>query len=369
VVVDGLQAGMLGPFGNRWIRTPAFNRLASDALVCDFAYNCRPSLNETLRTLLVNQPATDAAVLITDEPAAALCAAAHWSQVIEVPPAESATAESLDATQFAKLMNAAVEWLSQATPPFKLWIWSRGMYGPWDAPLELRQAYGDEDDPDPPDVVHPPALQLTTGYDPDELLGLVHAYAGQVAALDDCLGDLLDAMVELPDAENTLLAVLGARGYPLGEHLRVGLCDAALYSELTHVPLLVRLPNEGSRLLRTGALVSLDDVPESLANFLADVPLPLVQLGEGQPLPWRDHLLMASQADRAIRTPAWLLRSETSSPETLAAPCQLYVKPDDRWEVNDIADRCGEITEQLAAALDAPTTGEPLPHELVTPVE
>jgi hypothetical protein len=149
----------------------------------------------------------------------------------------------------------------------------------------------------------------------------------------------------------------------------VGLCDAALYSELTHVPLLVRLPNEGSRLLRSGALVSLDDVPESLANFLADVPLPLVQLGEGQPLPWRDHLRMTSQADRAIRTPAWFLRTKTNSPEAPAAPCELYVKPDDRWEVSDVADRCGEIVEKLIAALDTPATGEPLPDELVTPVE
>ena len=33
----------------------------------------------------------------------------------------------------------------------------------------------------------------------------------------------------------------------------------------------------------------------------------------------------------------------------LDAP-QLYGKPDDRWEVNDVADRCPEIVEQLQSA-------------------
>jgi len=30
----------------------------------------------------------------------------------------------------------------------------------------------------------------------------------------------------------------------------------------------------------------------------------------------------------------------------------LYGKPDDRWEVNDVADRCPEVVERLSAALD-----------------
>jgi hypothetical protein len=31
---------------------------------------------------------------------------------------------------------------------------------------------------------------------------------------------------------------------------------------------------------------------------------------------------------------------------------ELFAKPDDRWEANEIASRCGEVVEVLAAELD-----------------
>ena len=59
----------------------------------------------------------------------------------------------------------------------------------------------------------------------------------------------------------------------------------------------------------------------------------------------RDRLVIAGAGqERAIRTPAWYLR-KTESPE-------LYVKPDDFWEVNDVAVRCQEVVECLLDAAD-----------------
>ena len=72
------------------------------------------------------------------------------------------------------------------------------MAGPWDAPLALRQQFADEDDPEPPEFVEPPDRVLPDDFDPDELLGITHAYAGQVALVDLCLGMLLDAIDESP---------------------------------------------------------------------------------------------------------------------------------------------------------------------------
>jgi hypothetical protein len=48
-------------------------------------------------------------------------------------------------------------------------------------------------------------------------------------------------------------------------------------------------------------------------------------------------------SERAIRTPAWYLRS--------AAVPELFAKPDDRWEVNNVAVRCPEVVECLGDAL------------------
>jgi len=57
----------------------------------------------------------------------------------------------------------------------------------------------------------------------------------------------------------------------------------------------------------------------------------------------RDRLCVVAGAERAIRTPAWYLRSG-DEPE-------LFAKPDDRWEVNDVTSRCQEVVEGLQEAL------------------
>ena len=58
---------------------------------------------------------------------------------------------------------------------------------------------------------------------------------------------------------------------------------------------------------------------------------------------FRDRLCMAGDGGRAIRTPAWFLRTG-EQPE-------LFAKPDDRWEVNDVASLCPEVVECLQDAL------------------
>ena len=54
----------------------------------------------------------------------------------------------------------------------------------------------------------------------------------------------------------------------------------------------------------------------------------------------RDRLcIRGNAAEIAIRTPAWFLRG-VETPE-------LFAKPDDRWEVNNVAQRCMEVVEGL----------------------
>jgi hypothetical protein len=68
--------------------------------------------------------------------------------------------------------------------------------------------------------------------------------------------------------------------------------------------------------------------------------LPLVR---GQADLLHDRLCIAGGAGgRAIRTPAWYLRAGLEP--------ELFAKPDDRWEVNDVASRCREVAEYLQDA-------------------
>jgi len=195
---------------------------------------------------------------------------------------------------------------------------------------------------------------LRAGFDPDQLLGYVQAYAGQVALADLCLGMLLEALDVQERAEQPLFAVTSPRGFPLGEHLRVGACDEALYGELLHVPLIVRLPGRQHALARCQRLMQ----PHELGGLIAEC------CGWGEGVPTTGSSLLAEiegarpsmpraacsfgRGQRSIRTPAWFLREE--QPE--AKRYELFAKPDDRWEANEVAARCGEVVELLAAELD-----------------
>jgi arylsulfatase A-like enzyme len=373
--IDRLQAGMLGPYGNTWLRTPEFDRLAARSFVFDQAYTCQPDTDAVLSAWWPQQLFGGHALsLITDDPA--VYASSHAKgfaekKLVELPATERKLAKRVEATQLASLFFAAIDHLGKEDSQSRgLWIHTRGMAGPWDAPAELRNQFADEEDPVPPSFTAPPNEQLSKDHDPDELLGITHAYAGQISLLDTLIGVLLNAFEESPAAANTMLLIVGMRGFPLGEHLRVGECDAALYNELTHVPLFVRLPTGRGALARSSQLMMQQDVPRLISDWIEaasedgkdDSCLSLIEHGE---LRWRDHLRLQSKHDRAIRTPAWYLRESEVAGETKR---ELYVKPDDRWEVNDVADRLPEITAQLSDLLGQPASevSEPLPEALLT---
>ena len=227
--------------------------------------------------------------------------------------------------------------------------------------LECRERYWDESDPPLLSTAEVPDRMLPQGFDPDELLVYTQAYAGQIALLDTCLGGFLDVLDELPAAHKTLLAVTASRGLPMGEHLRLGPCDEALHGELVQVPLVLRfrpptmgtcLPAPPGATARSQALVEPSDLWATLLDAwrIAGVPpsptgVSLMPLVREEPVATRDRLVVAGAGqERAIRTPAWYLRK--------AEPPELYAKPDDLWEVNDVAVRCQEVVDCLLDAAD-----------------
>jgi arylsulfatase A-like enzyme len=380
LVVDRLHAGYLGCYGNTWIATPAFNRLAAEAFVFDQALIDSSSLEQLYRgywwgTQAVEPPSTAPqdslmrrlaaagvhTALITDEPQLALGPlAGEVQELLHVATPENiGNAQTLDETRLAALFAAVIEWLAAAQQPFCLWVHLGSLGTAWDAPLELRNHYADPDEPLPPELVAPPRLVLDEDYDPDELLGYSQAYAGQVSALDECLGGLLDWIAEQPWSASTLLTMLGARGLALGEHRRVGCWDEALGGELLHVPWFVRMPDGTGRAARSQALIEPDDLAMTLSEWwqlpqpalggpLARSLLPLVR---DEVTAVRDRICIAgASGQRAIRTPGWFLRWAGSVPvpgDDPAASHWLYAKPDDRFEMNDVADRCPDIVEAL----------------------
>ena len=387
LVLDRLHSGYVGAYGNSWIETPSFDRLASRAFLFDQAAVDSPELATLYRSywqgwhaLCPAAPASRpslaallgqagvATILVTDDPHVARHPlSAEFDGLIEIDqPRQRQVAAAIEQTHFGRCFAEIVDWLESARGQFLLWCHLGGLGTTWDAPLEFRRAYREEGDPSPPETADVPDRMLSANYDPDELLGIVQSYSGQVTLLDACLGAFLDFFCALPVSSETLLIVTSARGFPLGEHGRVGPCDRALFGETVHVPWLMQLPDGLGAAVRSQALVEPADVWASLLDWwgIGSVPhsptaesvLPLVRqqscVKGDSPIfadtkigtvP-RDRLCMAgSYGQRAIRTPAWFLRA---GPDP-----ELYAKPDDRWEANNVASRCHEVVEDLQEAL------------------
>jgi arylsulfatase A-like enzyme len=225
------------------------------------------------------------------------------------------------------------------------------MQGPWDAPLEFRRQFADEDDPTAPDFTEPPVRWVAENEDPDLILGIQHAYAGQICLLDECLEALLDAFHAAQAGAETLLALASPRGYALGEHRRIGPIDPSIYGETLHVPCLIRYPDGADALVRNQQLVQPTDLFATLLQWFA---LPraagsnwgrsLTDLLHGHA--HSDRAAAVSGTFRALRTPAWFLHADGNS------KAELFAKPDDRWEANEVSDRCRDLLPELMALFD-----------------
>jgi arylsulfatase A-like enzyme len=369
--------------------------LAAESFLFDFALTDSPRLEVVYRSYWQGLHALSLAAgnddlpsrlqgagydttLLTDDPQVAdFPGADSYQQRLFVPLVKpSAAAAEVDQTHFAQIFSAAIEALQPARTPSLLWIHAQGLHGPWDAPLEFRNQFAEEDDPLPPEFVVPPRKRLVKPYQPDEVLGVTHAYAGQVALLDLCLGAFLDALAALDDATQPLLIVTAPRGYPLAEHGLIGHVEESLHGEALNVPCLIRFPDQAHAAHRIRDLIQPPDLfatlldwtqtPAEDSRFWGQSLLPLVR-GEQQPA--HDRAVASVANKQAIRTPAWsLLRHPDGVRE-------LYAKPDDRWEVNQISTRCESIADELERALDefqqtvqtgGPADLAPLPESLTT---
>jgi arylsulfatase A-like enzyme len=415
LAIDRLHVGYLGAYGNTWIQTPTFDRLAAESFVLDRATIESPDLAMQYRSLWLglhalcpeNRLAGRAtlverlnaagyySVLLTDEPTLAedvLASQFEERVVIGSDAASSAmeVAQAVEETDAAKFFAAACDWLGSTRQPFFLWLHTGTLGRIWDAPMEFREQYTDEDDPPAKVWADVPNRTLPESFDPDELLAITHAYAGQVTLVDQLLGSFLEALDETELAEGTLLVLLSPRGFPLGEHRRVGPCDEAIYGELVHVPWIWRFSETNKHTGRSQALAQPADLYATILEqcgigsarqLTAGEGKSILPLAIGQPAAAFDRACIFGPAgQRGIVVPAWSLRlsERGDAGGHQIARTELFAKPDDWFEVNEVSDRCPEIGQQLEATFsafsDACRSGMPaepvtLPDELTVGIE
>ena len=363
ISIDRLNALMLPPYGNTLIDTPCLNLLASESLVFDFAISESPDELGGLNSIwlgshpLYKQSSHDGHIttlayanvhttLLTDSATVAESeAGSQFARVIniETPNAEELAASPAE-TWMANFFAQALQAIERMEAGELLWIHCNGLAGPWDAPMDFRASLADPEDPPPLVSSIPPIGTYDVGEDsPDKLLGFHQACLGQVMLIDEFLGVLMDAIRNRPD---TLLGLLSTRGYPLGEHGTIG-DPLNLHCESVHVPLMIRYPEHQLTAARMPQLQSVRILGDALAAWFSDDQAAL-NSSSG-----RHHLdsFVVSTLDEsiAIQTTAWkLIRDANQS--------RLYAKPDDRWEVNDVIDRCPQIAPLIEALLDEAIT-------------
>ncbi|QDU87447.1 hypothetical protein Pla175_08090 [Pirellulimonas nuda] len=332
VTIDGLRASSLGAYGNTWFATPGLDRLAAESLLYDWRIVQSSDAQAQLRAWLA--ALGPGAWLLTDDAqaAATLEEGGDSPRLADVTLVDMGLprtpAKRFEQTRAAMACAHFLDALPTGDAP--AWLHLGVLGHAWDAPHEAALALCEPDDPAPAPSVSPASGGEA---DADARFAQGCRYAAQVMALDACVEALLEGLDTQLGAGRYDLALAGLRGYALGEHGVVGPADASgPYSEARHTPLVVRRADGDGALLRTGALVG----DQELAG--------VVQRSGG--LPGREALPLTGGGWRGLRTKDWLLIEQDARRE-------LYVKPDDRWEANDVATRCEEALERLRADLGA----------------
>lgn len=335
--IDGLPAHLPGPYGNTTVETPALNRLAADSTLFDFCFTEFPHLDQSY-PLLLKEIAREGSIFLSDCPEALNLAANHpFDSIVDAGGVEcQRSAGNVTETQVASFFAQAIEALQTLEDDGLCWLHHRGLCGPWDAPWEIRASFMSEDDPEPPtDVARPVGKFNSASDDPDQLLGYQQCAYAQVVVIDQMLGIFLDHLRQTGKSNETSFVFGATRGYPLGEHGIVGEFDN-LYNETLHVPLMIRQRLE-------------DDAPFGSRNHqlfqFADVNRLIGELLNGDELSLHGNDVARSSTGplKSLQNDQWKLicSAQDRSFE------ELYAKPDDRWDVNDVSRRCADIVQAL----------------------
>ncbi|HKB00647.1 MAG TPA: sulfatase-like hydrolase/transferase, partial [Gemmataceae bacterium] len=196
--------------------------------------------------------------------------------------------------------------------------------------------------------------------DDDSLWHRLHnSFGAAVTSLDSEVDVHLDVLRERGLDDSAAWILTSGHGWPLGEHGIVGPDGSRLYDELVHVPLFVRLPGHREGMRRVPAFTQTADLGPTILGLFGKFAAPGVVGTSVLPLTAESGAVLRNAArsargdERRIQTDEWAyLARDGDRPE------RLYRKPEDLWEVNDLAPRHPDECERLAALLnDRPKEG------------
>jgi arylsulfatase A-like enzyme len=226
---------------------------------------------------------------------------------------------------------------------------------PWDPPRQFLEKYlknpGKHSWPEPPySDVNLPAEGIER---------LRANYAGEASNVDFWYGKVLDTAAELGLLDNTVVIFMSDHGAMLGEQGQFVKGPERLRKQVTHIPLLVRVPGGQFAGKRVPGFVQIPDIMPTILGRL-DLKTPSRVTGHdlwpyvtGQSTNPRDHVVQAYGWIAAVRTPEWNYSAiwNKEKYEGKYAP-QLYDRKQDPEELHSVAEQHPAVVKELQSKLE-----------------
>lgn len=408
VTFDRLATTVLGCYGNEWIETPHFDRLASQAVVFDrhFAEHVGASAGMGFGTGQLPLDASRCPYQFESTWSSGLEAAGvelHLLNEFDVLPWSMSLRKASrtlvanrhvpdpkpDEIPFAALIGATRELLAEPRGKASriVWLHSGGVPEPWFPPEGFATLYFDEYE----ERGHEMASVSRDNWETHPA-----ACAGYVSLLDHWLGELVAVVETAAKSEPTLLIIAAGRG---GEWMTIpsdrarksaseddessvsdegGFVERVkgrdpiipretllLSDKITRTPLILRLFDEGAfdsefAGTRCNRLVQTVDLSATLLDYF-QIPMTSA-LSEGRSLlrelletevPRDEICFTDGTGSRGIRTSEWsCLVDDAASVDDAESTAKLFAKPEDIWEVNDVSGQQREVVASLVSRLN-----------------
>lgn len=251
----------------------------------------------------------------------------------------------------------AIGWLKENHDqgPFYLQVEIFDPHEPWDPPQHFLEKYLKE--PTKHSWPEPPYANLAV---PEEGVKRLRAnYAGEASNVDFWYGKVLDTIAELGLADNTIVVFLSDHGTLLNEQGQWTKGPEKLRTQVTHIPLLIRLPGAEHAGKRVSGYVQIPDIVPTLLGRLNLKPSPRVTGEDLWPYiadartPNRDHVVSAFGYIASVRTPEWNYTAVWNKEKYNGTyQPQLYSSNKDPHELQDVAGQYPAVVKDLQAKLE-----------------
>lgn len=243
---------------------------------------------------------------------------------------------------------------------FFAWIHYYDPHGDYAPPTPYDKVYpvGSEFEPVKPAESMDLSREKKSGpVDPDEIIPL---YMGEISFLDEFIGELLDALVEIGIDKDTLVVLAADHGESMTEK-NIYFCHAGLYNTVTHVPMIMSLPGKIPEGIEVYSLTSLVDIfPTALDILGYDYDNKKINGKSLVPAfsnpEYKPHDFVISEAVNGVIGGIYQNEYKYLKPyakDWAVKEAHLFRFPEDYEEEVDLKDEEAEIAQKMESFLDA----------------